>query len=254
MGKFKFLAGVATAAFLAMSGAAQSAVIYNITAGNGATATASFTFGVNTLTVLLTNTTVNPGSVALNLSALNFAFAGGIGGSLFDASSPNFRTVSGSGPTAGVYADVAGPTTPATVGWVFSQPLGTYELNVLVGAGHAGPENTILGLPDPGTNRYAAAGGSIRNNSAHNPFLATSATFDFTFASGVSFLTHLTSVHFQFGTANGNFVEGVCNDGQSEVGACGDINVPEPGSSSLLLIALLSLGGLAFAGARRERA
>ncbi|MFZ1005961.1 MAG: hypothetical protein WAN65_03935 [Candidatus Sulfotelmatobacter sp.] len=116
---FKLLTGLAAFATLG-----HATTIYSITSGSSS-GTATFTFGTNSLTVVVNDTVVNPTEVARNLSALSFTFAGGIGGSLTGASSPAFRTVSASG----TFSDAAGPSTVAGVGWVYSTPSGTYLLD-----------------------------------------------------------------------------------------------------------------------------
>jgi len=82
-------------AFAALGSAAP--IVFNVTATNGATATASFNFGVNTLSLTLTNTSIDPKDVAWNLSAFSFDLTGATGTVEASASSPTFRTVDGVG-------------------------------------------------------------------------------------------------------------------------------------------------------------
>ena len=75
------------------------------------------------------------------------------------------------------------------------------RLDVLSGAGHAGPAHTLIGAP-AADNKYDAAGGSIKGNGPHNPFLNQTATFNLNVL-GVTADTTITSVCFQFGTTDG---------------------------------------------------
>jgi len=200
-----------------------------------------FTFGTNSLTVLLTDTVVNPGDVSYNLSGFKFDLAGATGGALTGASSPNSRTVN----QDKTYTDAAGPTTVADVGWVYSQSSSIYKLDVLSGTGHAGPENTIIGAPGSG-GTYSNANGSIKGNDPHNPFLAQSATFTFSFTGGVTAnsLSSLSNVMFQFGTTDNQFQLGSCTAG------CIVTTVPEPETYAMVLS---GLGLLGFVARRRRR-
>ncbi len=231
---FKLFIGLAAVATLG-----HATTIYSVSSG-GATGTAAFTFGTNTITIVLTDTVTNPGDVSKNLSALSFTFAGGTGGSLTGASSPMSRTVNGNG----TFSDAAGPSTVAGVGWVYSSSSNTYLLDVLSGTGHAGPENTIIGSPDS-SNLYSAANGSIAGNGPHNPFLANSATFHLTFASGVGVNTLLSSVRFEFGTTDNKLVTSTCQSG------CTVDPTPEP---SAVLLTTSGFAGLLFFARRRRKA
>ena len=230
---FKLWMGLATFATLG-----HATTIYSISSG-GASGTATFTFGTNSLTVGINDTVVNPLDVAHNLSALSFTFAGGTGGSLTGASSPAFRTVN----AGGAFTDATGPSTVPGVGWVYSTSSGTYLLDVLSGTGHAGPKHTIIGSPN-GSNVYSAANSSI-TGSEHNPFLANSATFTFTFTGGVNVNTLLSGVSFQFGTTDNSLTAGVCQSG------CSVGTTPEP---SAVFLTASGLAGLLFFASRRRRA
>jgi hypothetical protein len=140
---------------------------------------------------------------------------------LTGASSPAFRTVN----LNGTFTDAAGPSTVSGVGWVYSTSSGTYLLDVLSGTGHAGPKHTIIGAPNGSA--YSAANDSIKGSGLHNPFLANSATFTFTFTGGVDMNTLLSGVSFQFGTTDHTLTEGVCQSGCS-VGT----TTPEPSAGN----------------------
>jgi len=239
MNKFALTAVLA----LGLAPLANASTTFSIASSSGQTGTAMFTFGTNSLTVLLTDTVVNPGDVGYNLSGLKFDLAGATGGTLSGASSPGSRTINSNG----TYTDAAvNPnTTAAAVGWAFSQSSSIYTLDVLSGPGHAGPENTILGAPGSG-GTYSNANGSLKND-AHNPFLVQSATFNFSFTGGVTAnsLSNLSNVKFRFGTEQpGEYLLGGCTSG------CIVTTVPEPETYAMVLS---GLGLLGFVARRRRR-
>ena len=205
---------LALAAFVAATPAAHASTIVDFTnAGNGATGEAIFTFGANTLTLTLQDTVANPNDVAFNLSGFRFTLAGSTGAILVSSSGLE-RTVAG----GGTFANGA---TVAT-GWVFSAASSTYTLDDLAG-GAAGPAHTLIGSPN-GSNVYSNANASIAGNGPHNPFLANTITFNFTFTGGVSTTSIPTNVQWQFGTAPGF-----------------SSNVPEPVTTALVGTGLISL-------------
>jgi|SRR5215471_10027542 len=225
-----------------LAGASAKADTITFTAANGATGEADFIFGTNTLTLTLKNTTVNPSDVAFNISGLEFILSGGTGATLTNETSPESRTVNSdktftdAGPVNGI----------ANVGWVYSHSSDTeFKLDVLSGTGHAGPANTILGLP-AADNKYDAANSGIAGNGAHNPFLASSVTYTFTFASGVNADTHVTEAQAQFGTTDNTFFS-VCN-GNCVVTQTGQ--TPEPGT---MLLTIVGVGLLGIGSFRKVR-
>jgi hypothetical protein len=210
----------------------QAAPIFLVTTAGGATATADFTLSAGQVVLVLTDTTVNPNDVSLNLSAIHFMLTGATGGSLTGASSSLVTVDNGGVPTSG-----GAVTTPAAVGWILSNPTpGNYLLDVL-SPGGTGPAHTIIGTPD-GSGNYSNANGSIAGNGPHNSFLAQSATFTFTIP-GVTANTVVSSATFQFGT-----VDGVVGDPGTLQG------VPEPLSLTLVGGGLVALG---LTRARRSR-
>ncbi len=87
----------------------------------------------------------------------------------------------------------------------------------------------IIGGPD-GSNAYAAAGGSIAGNTAHNPFINQSLSFSLS-VSGVTASSTFSNVYFSFGTTSGDNILGNI------------VPTPEPRFVSLLLLGfLLTLG------------
>jgi hypothetical protein len=121
----------------------------------------------------------------------------------------------------------------AAAGWVLSNPSsGTLLLDVLAGPAHAGPAHTIIGPPGAG-GTYSAAVGSIAGNGPHNPFLFGTVSFTLN-VPGLTADSAINDVVFSFGTTDGNNVTGV--PGVQEV--------PEGGTTVILLGAALSGLGL----------
>jgi hypothetical protein len=189
------------------------------TSGGSVSAEADVTTGAGTVTVTLKNLTVDPTSVAQNLSALTLAFNNAVGANSLSSSSSSERTVNGDG----TFSD--GPT--VATGWVESSTTSTLKVDDL-GAGGAGPAHTLLGAPGPG-GTYST-GGSIAGNGPHNPFLNQTATFMFS-AAGVTANTNVTGATFQFGT----------KDGSDTVGS-NRAAVPEPSVLALSALSLFAFG------------
>jgi hypothetical protein len=201
--------------FALMIPAANASITVDFTnSGNGATGEAIFNFGLNSLTLTLQDTVVNPGDVAFNLSGFMFTLTGATGGTLVSSSGQE-RTVAANGT-------FTNGSTVAT-GWVFSASSGTFTVNDLAGGG-AGPAHTLIGAPN-GSNVYSNANSSIAGNGPHNPFLDNVITFNFSFSGGVNADTRPTNIQWQFGTTPGF-----------------SSSVPEPVSLSLVGGGLLALG------------
>ena len=203
---------------------AQGAPIYSIPftvsgAGTGVgAASAVFTLTQTgptyQLEIDVTDTTNGPGSVADNVSAIEFTAA--TGGTLDASGSGNLVCINDPGCVPGAIS------TSAAIGWAFSTPsTGTYLLDDLVGAGHAGPSHTLLGNPP-------YPGGSISGNGPHNPFLDGTTTW---FIDGLTSPTLVSGVFLQFGTDD-------CFAGGSTT--CGDPGVP--GSSTPEPISFVLVG------------
>jgi hypothetical protein len=183
---------------------------------------AVFTTSAGSLDITLTNLQANPTSVIQNLSDLSFTVSGNsLTGASLTSSSAQEITVNANG-TFTLGATVA-------TGWVPNFSASSGILDVLNGAGHAGPAHTIIGPPGGG-GTYSNANNSIAGNAPHNPFLNQTATFTIS-APSITSATTVTSATFSFGTESGVNVAG--HVGQA---------VPEP--SSLVL----GLTGLGLAG------
>jgi hypothetical protein len=200
-----------------MTPAAHASAITFTNSGNGATGEADFTFGTNTLTLVLKDTVVDPGDVGFNLSGFKFTLAGSTGGALTSSSGLE-RTIAG----GGTFTD---GSTVAT-GWGFTDASGAITLDDLVG-GDA-PQHTIVGAP--GSGGTYSANSSIAGNGPHNPFLSQSATFVFTFTGGVNSDSVPTNFSWQFGTTSGFSSGGTTTP------------TPEPVSLSLVGGGLLAFG------------
>jgi hypothetical protein len=230
------LLALAAASLLTVSMASARAGTVTFTTASGTPAQADIVTGAGTITLTLTNLGVNPGSVAENISAFNFTLGNPAGATSLASMSSFGRIVA----SDGTYTDSG----PITSGWVQSMiGASTIKVDVLAGTGHAGPAETILGMPDGG-DLYSAAGGSIAGNGPHNPFLNQTATFVFS-AADVTALTTVTAAQFQFGTTDGEgLVPGVPSLTTNTI----PVPVPAAAWSGMMV-----LGGLGVAQRLRKK-
>ena len=197
-------AAVISLSLLAASPAISDTITYvtptGATTSGPVNASATFTTGMNSITVTLSNLQPNITDVAQALSDLSFTYSG--------SSLPSASLSSSSGQEINV-AGNGSSTTGATVaaGWVLSSSGNTVVLDDLSGPGHAGPAHVIIGPPGPG-GTYSNANGSIAGNGPHNPFLNETAMFVISLT-GITADTTITSVIFSFGTTAGVDVPGV---------------------------------------------
>lgn len=217
---------------LACSRALASTITYvtppgATTSGGPVNASATFTTGTDTLTILLQDLLSNPTNVAQLPSDLFFTLSGGLTVGSVSSSSATEIVINADGTST------LGSTVP--VGWVLSSTGGVFHLDDLAGLGHAGPAHLIIGPPGAG-GLYSNANNSIAGNGPHNPFLNQSATFVLNIP-GMTSSTTVTGTTFSFGSEAGINVVGRPGD---------NVTVPEPASMALLGLGLLG-------GARRFR-
>jgi hypothetical protein len=196
--------------------------------GGPVDASATFAISGDTIAVTLMNLGANPTDVGQNISDLSFTLGGGslTNASLSSSSGEEITVAHGGGFTTG---------SSVSTGWGFTHTATSVDLDAI---GFVGPKHTIIGPPGPG-NLYSNANGSIAPNSAHNPFLNQTATFDIT-GTGITAGTTVDSATFSFGTM-----------GQFTVpGTPVTVSVPEPGSFGLLV---LGLAGVLIVARRRRR-
>jgi hypothetical protein len=209
-------------------GAARASVItYETPAGSQIStlpvdATATFTTSANQITLVLDNLIVNPTSVAQNISDLLFSVSSGqTTGSIDPTSSGTLRTLGSNG----TYSD---STWTAPGHWALRTSGGAISLNDLTGGQ---PRQTIIGSANA-SNRYSNANGSL-TGSTHNPFLFGPVTFVLD-VQGVTAASTITSATFSFNTEAGSTISGVPA-------------VPEPASTTIIVLSLASLGSIRLA-------
>ena len=187
--------------------------------GNNATANFTFNAALDTLTVVLTNTTTTTVDAGDLFTGIQF----GLGGLAVTLSSDLGveRTVAANG----TYVD-----TPGAVDLSWSRTSlggGLYQLDF-------NPDATdgIIGPSNAGV--YSSANGSIAGNPGHNPFAAQTATFGFS-VPGLLDTTSLTVTAFLFGTGPSVATGTIIPPPDPEP------TVPEP--ASLLVFSLLAMAG-----------
>jgi hypothetical protein len=206
----------------------------NPTDGQPVNARADITTSAGSITITLTNLLANPTAISQCIS--DFSFTVGNGGSLTGSSQTGANAQEITINSGGSFTLGATLTTVAAVGWPYSSTATVGTLNVLAGAGAAGPAHLIIGPPGPG-GTYSNANGSIAGNGPHNPALDLTSTFTITGA-GITADTTITAAVFSFGTTAGVDVPGVPTSA-----------VPEPSTALGAVTAVLF--GLAFGRRRR---
>jgi len=185
------IASATTITFNTVTGATESG-------GNAVKASATFTTSNGVLTIELSNQLVNPKTVAQNISGLSFVLSSGqTTGSLSSSSGEQLNVASDGSYSLG---------SEVSTGWNLSSISGGMKLNGL-GATYT-PAYTIIGLPDPGTDKYSDANGSIAGAPSHNPFLMSGPVEFVISIAGLTSTDTVRSATFFFGTTEGNSVPG----------------------------------------------
>jgi hypothetical protein len=157
---------------------------------------ATFVAGQDSLIVTLTDTVVDPVSIAQNLSGLSFSLSGGQTLGYLTSSSGYERSVAAGGTFT---------TTTSVVDtkWKLDSITGGLFLHVL--GTPTAPEHTIIGDPGTISKIYDLANNSIARNGPHNPFLYGPVTF-YLSVPGVTSSTTIPdgSVSFFYGTTAAN--------------------------------------------------
>jgi hypothetical protein len=196
--------------------------------GNPADATATFTTGAGSITVVVSNLEANPLTIAQNISDFFFTLS----------DTPGFTATSAT-PSGDLICIGVSPCNTTTIfNWALTATGKNVHVDSLAGAG--GPSETIIG--PAGSGGYTKANASITGNDPHNPFLDGPVTFTLNGITGVTAATIVTAAMFSFGTAPGNDVPGV-------PGGPGD-PTPEPAS---LLLGCIGVVFLAFGKIHRGR-
>ena len=188
---FKGVAAACSIAGLAaLSGTASAGQIFTTTGGGVTSATADFTVGSGTLTVVLTDTaTVAPSSRADLLSDLSFSISGGSASNASVTGTGNLTTCTSSG---------CGPGVGSASAWEFGTNSGVGTGSFLLTGLSGHPKTLILGSVNPVCSGNGTSGGLCGLPDARNYF-QNSATFTLTIP-GISPTSTISNVAFSFGT------------------------------------------------------
>lgn len=218
-------------ALLCGSNAYATTITYTFTgtdsAGDPASASATFITGSGTIKVTLNDLLSNPKDAGQLLSDIFFTPSGGTtsSASISSASGTPLTVASGGSYTVG---------SPVTPNWNLSSPSsGTLLLTFAGGP----PDHLIIGTSSNGTytgGTYSNANASIAGNGPHNPFLESGVTFNLA-VPGITAANTITSATFSFGTTAGDNHPGTA--------------VPEASVTTLVLVGA-SVAGLSYGAAR----
>jgi len=162
-----------------------------VTGKDGAVhAKATFTYGVNTLDIKLENLQTDYVSGGQAISGLIFQVAPAIAaGQTFTGGSGVMIDVADNG-TVAYHNNIS--TAVATTRWHTELPA-----TDLIALGGGQPSEMIIGVP---TTLNPLSYSSFNTQDQFNPYLMQTATFHFTFTSGVTAASSVSNVQFQFGT------------------------------------------------------
>ena len=146
-----------------------------------ATATISGSAGGNSLTLVLTNTSLGHTSVAQALVGFQFTICDAQGNLLpitvTGISAQTGRAIAFNGTTTAT--DVGGTAAADNLGWGLNATLGVTALGFTGPNGTNPPDEAILGPANSGTT-YNGANNSITDSGSHQPFVMQTATFTLT--------------------------------------------------------------------------
>ena len=226
---------VAAAALLLGAGPVSAAIYTGTGSGpDGSVAgTADITLGTGSLTVKLTDNTINPGSIGQSLSDIEILFANPLGPASLTSQSGQLVTINADGTTTN---DAGNPTH-----WGVSASGSTLFLATAgIGSVSGQPVDLIIGSPDSSglySNSNNGKGKITGGFDAHDPQLSGTGTFVISDASILP-TSVINSVTLSFGTGPETFVLAHMTPA-----------VPEPSTWAMMI---LGFAGISFMAYRRK--
>jgi len=224
---------VVTGATILLSAAPASAAVFTGT-GSGTdgpvAGTADITLGTGTLTVRLTDNTINPNSIGQSLSDIDIVFGNTLGAATLTSQTGQLITIN----TNGTFTNDPGNPTH----WGVSVSGATLFL-ATAGTGAPGgqPVDLIIGPPGPGglySNSNNGMGHITGGFDAHDPQLSGTGTFVISDASILP-TSVINSVTLSFGTGPETFVVAHVTPA-----------VPEPSTWAMMMLGFAGLGFLGY--------
>jgi hypothetical protein len=237
MGKKSRPVAALTAAALLLGAAPASAAVFTGT-GSGTdgpvTGTADITLGTGSLTVKLTDNTVNPNSIGQSLSDIEIAFANTLGPATLTSATGQLITIN----TNGTFTNDPGNPTH----WGVTTSGNTLFL-ATAGTGAPGGQPVDLIIGPPGANGlYSNSNNGMGHITggfdAHDPQLSGTGTFVISDAS-ISLNSIINSVTLSFGTGPETFVVAHLTP-----------TVPEASTWAMMVLGFFGVGFMAY---RRRR-
>jgi hypothetical protein len=205
--------------------------------GDGAVhAKATFTFGTNTLDIVVENLQTSYTAAGQAISGIIFQVTPAATGITFTGGTAVKIDVADGG-SATYHNGISTPV--ATTRWHTATP----STN-LIALGGGQPDEMIIGVP---TTQTPLTYANFNGQDQFNPYLKQSATFHFTFTSGVTAASQVTGVKFEFGT--GPDYTTTSNDLTTTIVLTA---VPEP--STLGGAGFAALAGVGYGWRRRGKA